>query len=177
MNGLRITGLVLLLGGLLVANGWLGRSVIGAHDHARGLGELARFDADSTPTLDLVHWSDLQRYPGLETVTGEVFVVEPVALKEGLSRALQLLIETNDGVMAAYLGPQWTVDSGSFRLQPGDVVRLRGVQVVIAGREIFMVAEIQNGTRRLQIIDPSDLHTWRKLNESRLELALFAARD
>ena len=115
--------------------------------------------------------------PALETVQGEIFTTDKVVLRNGLSRGVQIMVETDEEILPAYVGPQWLLDSHELVLKPHDRVTLKGLRTSIDGFDLFVVSEISTGEKTLRIMDQHKLSAWLEMTSRVLEVSNALAQN
>ncbi len=109
----------------------------------------------------------------LETLTGQVLALDTVMLRHGLSRGLQLMLETDEEIIPVYLGPHWRLESETLRLRPKEQVKVSGLRTHFDGFEMFIVAEITSGGKTLRVMEKPALRAWQRLSSNLFNLAAY----
>lgn len=113
----------------------------------------------------------------LETIRGEVFTIDKVVLRNGLSRGLQIMVETDDEILPAYIGPEWVLESNNLVLNPHDRVTMKGLRTNIDGFDLFVVSEVTKGQKTISIMDQNKLSAWLEISGRVLEVSTALARN
>jgi len=160
----RVAALLLLFAGLATIKMMIGTLGAGYGEFARArLAVLTRASAGPSGPAELFGGEEAQDLPVLlqfESLAGEVFAIDSLGSDPESSQIIEVMLETQNGMVVASLGPQWRLEEEDFQVRPHDFVQLSGVRTVLNGEAIFLVAEIRNGQQRLETIDPDELLAW-----------------
>ena len=96
----------------------------------------------------------------VETVRGEIVVVERFVPMQGMSGGIHLRLKTATGVLDVHLGPAWFLDHQHIALTKGDRVEVRGSRVVIAGKPAIIAAQVVRGRDVLRLRDEQGIPVW-----------------
>jgi hypothetical protein len=95
-----------------------------------------------------------------ETIKGTVVSVDRVAPMKGMNAGLHLAVKTDAQTVSVHLGPSWYLENQDVKIQPGDVVEVRGSRVTIAGKPALIAAEVKKGDATLRLRDETGIPVW-----------------
>jgi hypothetical protein len=96
----------------------------------------------------------------VEAVKGEVVGVDLVTPMKGMSRGVHLALKTEKETIAVHLGPSWFLENQDVRLEPKDVVEVKGSRVTFAGKPAIIAAEVKKGDAVLTLRDDNGFPAW-----------------
>ena len=93
-----------------------------------------------------------------ETVVGDVVSMEQVSRR---GQGVGLTLKTSSGTVAVHLGPQWYFErEGGLKIKAGDIVEVKGVRSFRRGEEVFIAAEVKQGSEVLKLRDEKGVPVW-----------------
>jgi hypothetical protein len=96
----------------------------------------------------------------VETVTGQVVSLEPIACRLENCQGIGLTLNTGAANIVVHLGPQWYLDQQAVKLAAGDRVEIKGSKTV-RGEETFLIAaEVKKGSEVLKLRDENNAPAW-----------------
>jgi hypothetical protein len=96
----------------------------------------------------------------VETVTGQVVSLEPLACRRGNCQGIGLTLNSGAANIAVHLGPQWYLDTQSVKLAAGDTVEIKGSRAFRRGEDIFIASEVKKGSEVMKLRDASGVPAW-----------------
>lgn len=98
-----------------------------------------------------------------QRIAGYVFDVDTVTLSPGFSPGLQLMLQTNEGVVPVYLGPRWNLERQELKIVPGDRVVVGGARVPFDGHDVVMANVISKNEQTFNLMPADALAIWIEL--------------
>jgi hypothetical protein len=96
----------------------------------------------------------------VETVSGEVMKVDRITPMRGMSSGVHLVVRTDKGEVSVHLGPQWYLENQDIRIEPKDMVEIKGSRVTIQGQPALIAAEVKKGDQVLKLRDEAGIPMW-----------------
>jgi hypothetical protein len=96
----------------------------------------------------------------VETVSGEVMKVDRITPMRGMSSGVHLVVRTDKGEVSVHLGPQWYLENQDIRIEPKDMVEIKGSRVTIQGQPVLIAAEVKKGDQVLKLRDEAGIPMW-----------------
>lgn len=95
----------------------------------------------------------------VETFQGIVVAV-PAVPKSGLPEPVHFTLKTEKESLTVLLGPNWFIESQSFRIAPLEQIEVRGSRVLLEGKSAVVAAEVKQGDRVLKLRDEKGAPLW-----------------
>jgi hypothetical protein len=96
----------------------------------------------------------------VETIKGSVVRVDRVAPMKGMAAGLHVTIKTDAETISVHLGPTWYLENQDVKIQPGDLVEVKGSRVTVAGKPALIAAEVKKGDETLRLRDETGVPVW-----------------
>jgi hypothetical protein len=96
----------------------------------------------------------------VETITGEVVKVDRVTPIHGMSGGVHLVVKTDKGDVSVHLGPQWYLENQDVKVEPKDMVEVRGSRVMVQGKPAIVAADVKKGDETLKLRDEAGVPIW-----------------
>ncbi len=96
----------------------------------------------------------------VEIITGSITAKKDVEFNKGKMTGVGLDLQTDRQTIAVYLGPHMYVDLQNVRLSERDYVEVKGVKVLLDGREAFIAGEVRKGGEVLELRDDNGVPLW-----------------
>lgn len=96
----------------------------------------------------------------VETVSGEVTILETLTPMQGMGYGVHLLLNTDKGVVSVHLGPVWYIENQDIKLGPGDRIQVRGSRIAFQGKPAIIAAEVIKGDETLRLRDEFGFPLW-----------------
>lgn len=106
------------------------------------------------------HYARVYDLKTVETMTGEVAVVERFTPMLGMSPGVHLLLKAGNETVSVHLGPSWYLENQDAKLERGDRVAVRGSRVMFQGKPAVIAAEVKKGDQILRLRDESGVPGW-----------------
>jgi hypothetical protein len=94
------------------------------------------------------------------TITGKVVKVEEVQRDGGRSGGIHVVMDTDDGVVQAHLGPKWYISGLNLDLKPGDNIEVTGSKLYVVEDLYIIVRELKRGDETVTLRDISGVPNW-----------------
>ena len=95
-----------------------------------------------------------------EIITGEIITVKDVEFNKGRMTGVGAELKTDSQTVLVYLGPHIYVDLQNVRINVGDKVEVKGVKVLLDGRQAVLAAEVRKGDEVLKLRDDNGVPLW-----------------
>lgn len=111
-------------------------------------------------------WGPDGRYQALfddqfiETISGEVVLIERIFPLRGMSWGEEITVRTADDRVPVHLGPVWYLKRQLIRIREGDFVVVRGSRILYEGGVAYMAVEVSVGGLTLKLRDDDGLPRW-----------------
>ena len=96
----------------------------------------------------------------VETVTGQVVSLDPIASRQGNGQGIGLTLNTGAASLMVHLGPQWYLDQQVMKLSAGDTVEIKGSKTVPGDESVFIAAQVKKGSEVLKLRDENGAPAW-----------------
>lgn len=98
----------------------------------------------------------------VETISGLVIEVYQTPEKLDQTAGSHILLRTNRDMLDVHLGPEWYVDQQNFKIEPGDVLDIKGEPFTKDGTPALIAFEVKQGNNILILRDEEGLPLWRR---------------
>jgi hypothetical protein len=95
-----------------------------------------------------------------DTKTVETMKVDRITPMRGMSSGVHLVVRTDKGEVSVHLGPQWYLENQDIRIEPKDMVEIKGSRVTIQGQPVLIAAEVKKGDQVLKLRDEAGIPMW-----------------
>jgi hypothetical protein len=96
----------------------------------------------------------------VETVSGEVVLVEQTKATKRMGRGVHLILKTDKETIPVHLGPAWYVERQQPAIAPKDHVEVKGSRVTFEGKPAIIAAEVRKGDETLVLRDDAGVPAW-----------------
>ena len=96
----------------------------------------------------------------VETITGEVTVVDRIIPVKGMSGGVHMNVKTDKETISVQLGPSWYLENQDVKIAAKDKVDVKGVRTTFAGKPAIIAAEVKKGDEVLKLRDDSGFPVW-----------------
>ena len=96
----------------------------------------------------------------VETISGQVTVIDKVYSDNSNSYGVHLIIKTGSGDMAVHLGPGWYIEEQTVQINTNDNVTLTGSKVMYEGSQIIIAKEVNKSGQLLKLRDDKGIPVW-----------------
>lgn len=96
----------------------------------------------------------------VETVSGEVLVVDKITPSKGMSNGVHLELKTETGTVSVHLGPAWFIENQDITIWPKDKIEIKGSRVTYEGKPAIIAAEVKKGDSVLKLRDENGVPVW-----------------
>lgn len=104
----------------------------------------------------------------IETIKGEVVSVDIVSPVKGMSGGIHLMVKTDKEEIPVHLGPAWYIENQDTKIEPKDIIEVKGSRIELETKSIIIAAEIKKGEECLVLRDENGVPAWsgwrRKIN-------------
>jgi hypothetical protein len=94
------------------------------------------------------------------TVSGVVVSMTPPAVKSGLPYLMYLILQTGEGKITVFLGPNLYVDKQPVQIKALDRIQVTGSKVTWEGAPVILAAEVKKGDQVLKLREPDGAPVW-----------------
>ena len=77
-----------------------------------------------------------------------------------MSGGVHLVVKTDKGDVSVHLGPQWYLENQDVKVEPKDMVEIRGSRVMVQGKPAIVAAEVKKGDETLKLRDEAGVPVW-----------------
>jgi hypothetical protein len=96
----------------------------------------------------------------IETVRGEVTVVDLINPRKGMECGVCLTLLTEEGELAIHLGPERYVSRQIVGIELYDQIEVTGSRIVFKGEPVIIVAELRKGDATVVLRDARGVPVW-----------------
>ena len=94
------------------------------------------------------------------TVSGVVVNKTPASVKQGLPYLVYLTLQTEEGQIAVFLGPNLYVDQLTVKIYTLDRIQVTGSKVMWGGKTVILAAEVKKGDQVVKVRDRNGVPVW-----------------
>lgn len=111
-------------------------------------------------------WSTSGQYGRLfdpatvETLNGEVTNVDIFIPQKGMSGGVHLTVKTEKGEIPVHLGPAWYIENQDTKIEPKDMIEIKGSRIMLEEKTVIIAAEIKKGEEILLLRDDNGVPAW-----------------
>jgi hypothetical protein len=95
-----------------------------------------------------------------EITTGEIIAVKDIEFNRGRITGVGAELKTDSQTVLVYLGPHIYVDLQNVRINVGDTVEVKGVNVLLDGQQAVLAGEVRKGDDVLRLRDDNGMPLW-----------------
>src|SRR5512143_419530 len=88
------------------------------------------------------HWYDPAK---AETIKGQVTQVTEFGSRNGMHKAVGLIVNAGGKTVNVHLGPQFYVEKQQVKIASGDQVEITGIRTMRGDQEIFVAGQVKKG--------------------------------
>jgi hypothetical protein len=96
----------------------------------------------------------------VQTISGEVVVVEKMIPTKGMSAGVHLVVKTSEDSISVHLGPEWFIDNQDIRINPKDKITVKGSRITYKGKPAIIAAVVTKGNEILVLRDANGFPVW-----------------
>ncbi|MHB8066678.1 MAG: DNA-binding protein [Desulfobaccales bacterium] len=96
----------------------------------------------------------------LESFTGEVINVDQLTPGYGMSDRVWLGLKTGNSTILVILGPTWFHNLQKFKIEPQDLIEVKGARITSMEEPMFIATEVKKGDQVLKLRDESGYPVW-----------------
>lgn len=96
----------------------------------------------------------------VETIKGEVVGIDQITPHKGMGYGVHLRLETATETIAVHLGPSWYIEHQDTKIEPKDVIEVKGSRVTFEGKPALIAAEVHKGNETLVLRDANGIPMW-----------------
>lgn len=100
------------------------------------------------------------------TLEGSVIELKPVVPQPHMMRGTQVVLKTTSGLQSVHLGPHWYIVEQDLKLNPGDIIEVRGKMIGRGENAFVIAAEIKKGKKTWNLRDRDGIPHWCALRYS-----------
>ena len=78
----------------------------------------------------------------------------------GMGPGIELLLQTDTGMVSVHLGPEWYVNNQDKRLVARDPLEIKGSRVTCEGKAVSMTSQVARGIELLTLRDEQGRPVW-----------------
>jgi hypothetical protein len=124
-------------------------------------GSWAQNDGESAGGEAPIHFSRLYDLKTLETLSGEVTVVEKFSPgRGGPPQGLRLRVKFPQETLKVIIGPIVYVDQQNVKFAAGDRVEVKGSRMAVQGEPLIVAAEVKKGDQVLKMRNANGEALW-----------------
>jgi hypothetical protein len=94
------------------------------------------------------------------TVSGEVVSVDKIIPIEGMSYGVHLTLMTDKETISVQLGPGWYIENQDVKIEPKDMIEVKGSRITYEGKPAIIAAEVKKGDEVLKLRDENGFPIW-----------------
>jgi hypothetical protein len=96
----------------------------------------------------------------VQTISGEVVIVEKMVPTKGMSAGVHLVVKTSEDSISVHLGPEWFIDNQDIRIVPKDKITVKGSRITYQGKPAIIAAVVTKGNETLVLRDANGFPVW-----------------
>jgi len=96
----------------------------------------------------------------IETIRGQVITVDRIKLMKGMNYGIHLVVKTEAETISVHLGPGWFIENQEVKIEPKDMVEVRGSRTTYEGKSALIAAEVKRGDEVLTLRDQEGFPAW-----------------
>ena len=96
----------------------------------------------------------------IETVSGEVVSVDKITPSKGMSYGIHLTLKTDKETISVHLGPGWYIEKQDAKIEPKDMIEVKGSRITFGGKPAIIAAEVKKGEETLRLRDENGFPVW-----------------
>jgi hypothetical protein len=97
----------------------------------------------------------------VETVSGEVVIVDKITPRKGMSYGVHLMLKTDKEDISIHVGPGWYIENQDVKIEPKDKIEVKGSRITFEGKPAIIAAEIKKDADILKLRDENGFPVWR----------------
>jgi hypothetical protein len=104
----------------------------------------------------------------VESVTGDVTLVNKISRGRGTSYSVHLVLKTETEEIPVHLGPSWYLDKQEVKIGQNDKIEVKGSRVTFqGGKQAIVAAEVKKGDALLKLRDENGTPAWSRRKDVR----------
>lgn len=96
----------------------------------------------------------------VETISGRIVKIEQITPMRRMSAGIHAIVKTDAGEISVHLGPAWYIERQDVKLEPGDMIEVKGARVSFAGKPAIIASEVKKGEETLRLRDEAGVPAW-----------------
>lgn len=96
----------------------------------------------------------------VETVSGEVVSVDKITPLRGMSYGVHITLKTDKETISVHLGPAWYIENQDVKIEPKDMIEVRGSRITYEENPAIIAAEVKKGDEVLKLRDQNGFPIW-----------------
>ena len=96
----------------------------------------------------------------VETVSGEVIRVDKITPIKGMSYGVHMTLKTDKETISVHMGPGWFIENQKIKIEPKDIVEVKGSRITFEGKSAIIAAEVKKGDEILKLRDENGIPVW-----------------
>jgi hypothetical protein len=96
----------------------------------------------------------------VETLRGEVTVVEEMTPFKGMGNGVHLGLKTDKETISVHVGPVWYIERQDTKIVAGDKIAVMGSRIIYEDKPAIIAAEIYKGDEVLMLRDANGIPMW-----------------
>lgn len=94
------------------------------------------------------------------TVSGIVVSKTTPAMQQGLPKLIYLTLQTQEGRISVFLGPDVFIDQMPLKIDKLDRIQVTGSKIMMKGQPVIVAAQIKKGEDILRLRDANGVPAW-----------------
>jgi len=96
----------------------------------------------------------------MTTVSGEALEVLKITPAKGMSYGVHVMLKTEKQTVSVHLGPGWYIENQDVKIEPKDMIEVKGSQITYEGKPAIIASEIKKGGMTLKLRDDNGVPVW-----------------
>ena len=96
----------------------------------------------------------------LKTINGEVVSIDEITPLKGMSYGVHITVNTGQDIVPVHLGPGWFIENQDIKIEPKDLVEIKGSRITFEGKPAIIATEIRKGEVILKLRDENGSPVW-----------------
>ncbi len=97
----------------------------------------------------------------IESITGEVVSVGKITHPmKGMSYGVHLVVKTDKETIPVHLGPGWYIENQEVKIEPKDMVEVKGSRITFEGKPALIAIEVKKGDEVLTLRNTDGFPVW-----------------
>jgi hypothetical protein len=97
----------------------------------------------------------------VEIIKGEVISVGKLMHPmRGMSYGVRLVVKTDKETIPVHLGPGWYIENQDVKIEPKDMIEVKGSRITFEGKPALIAAEVKKGDEVLTLRNTDGFPVW-----------------